>query len=241
MKEYLVETPLLDYKNDKIEALIEVRGWRRLDSYHQIEAIYSFVKDEILFGFNDSDVKKASEVLADGYGQCNTKSALLMALLRGVGIPCRHHVFLLSSALQISLLSKVAALFAPKQVVHTWVEVWYQGEWLALEGVIIDQAYLEQIQKKFLKEHELATKDDVVSYTGYAIATMDLFHPQVTWVGKSTYIQNKEIQKDLGIYASYDESFQLYGQNLCKIKTLIYKHITCKQMTKKVQKIRLGR
>lgn len=56
-------------------------------------AIYDFVRNDIAFGYNSSDDIKASAVLADGYGQCNTKGTLLMALLRKAGIPCRLHGF----------------------------------------------------------------------------------------------------------------------------------------------------
>ena len=37
--------------------------------------------------------------MADGTGQCNTKSTLLMALLRAVGIPWRFHGFAISKPL----------------------------------------------------------------------------------------------------------------------------------------------
>ncbi len=38
------------------------------------------------FGITPCDDIRASQVLKDGYGQCNTKSTLLMALLRAVNI-----------------------------------------------------------------------------------------------------------------------------------------------------------
>lgn len=50
-------------------------------------AKYNFVRDEILFGYNADDTILASRVLAEGYGQCNTKGTLFMALLRGADIP----------------------------------------------------------------------------------------------------------------------------------------------------------
>lgn len=40
------------------------------------------VRDDIVFGYNIDDEIPASKVLADGYGQCNTKGTLFMALLR---------------------------------------------------------------------------------------------------------------------------------------------------------------
>ena len=42
------------------------------------------MRNDILFGYNSSDLLTAEEVLKDGYGQCNTKATLLMALFRGV-------------------------------------------------------------------------------------------------------------------------------------------------------------
>ena len=89
--EYLRETELLDYSSPSIQSLISKKGWRDLSEYDAIGSVYHFVKDEILFGYNRCDTLKASEVLDDGIGQCNTKSTLLMALLRGLGIACRLH------------------------------------------------------------------------------------------------------------------------------------------------------
>ena len=37
---------------------------------------YNYVRDDVLFGYNIDDGISASKVLADGYGQCNTKGTL---------------------------------------------------------------------------------------------------------------------------------------------------------------------
>jgi transglutaminase-like putative cysteine protease len=47
----------------------------------------------------DDDIT-ASNVLADGYGQCNTKATLLMTLLRAVDVPCRFHATTIHKRLQ---------------------------------------------------------------------------------------------------------------------------------------------
>ena len=93
-------TVLLDFWHPSIQALLDARGWRRLPTQEQIGRVYNFVRDEIRFGYNRSDDLPASEVLADGIGQCNTKSTLFMALLRGLGIACRFHGFTIDKALQ---------------------------------------------------------------------------------------------------------------------------------------------
>ncbi len=79
---YLRATALLDIDDPRLRALGDQRGWSELHKDARIGAVYDFVRDEIPFGYNTSDDLAASAVLADGYGQCNTKTTLLMALLR---------------------------------------------------------------------------------------------------------------------------------------------------------------
>src|SRR5690606_6955766 len=100
MDTYLKETKILDYYNASIQKLLEQRGWENLDTVAKVQAIYNFVRDEIKFGYNVSDYISASQVLNDGYGQCNTKATLLMALLRATDVPNRIHGFTIDKALQ---------------------------------------------------------------------------------------------------------------------------------------------
>jgi transglutaminase-like putative cysteine protease len=138
---YLQTTPMLDFSNQTIQQLIEGKGWKKLSSYDAIEAVYNFVRDDIKFGYNKDDTLSASQVLADGYGQCNTKGTLLMALLRGVGIPARFHGFTIFNELQRGAIPNYLFFFAPKRIIHSWVEVYFDDHWLDLEGYIIDKAY----------------------------------------------------------------------------------------------------
>ena len=149
MNKYLKETKLLDYNNKNIQELIKKRNWKFLDDYQKIEKIYNFVRDEINFGYNVGDDIPASKILFDGYGQCNTKGILFMALLRGVNIPCRIHGFTINKKLQRGAMTGIVYKLAPKDVIHSWVEVLYEGKWYELEGFILDKQYLNKLQKKF--------------------------------------------------------------------------------------------
>lgn len=100
MNKYLKETKMLDYSNPNIQQLIENRKWLELQEFDRLKSIYNFVRDEILFGYNIDDNIPASKVLKDGFGQCNTKGTLLMALLRACNIPCRVHGFTIDKKLQ---------------------------------------------------------------------------------------------------------------------------------------------
>ena len=100
MEKYLRETKMLDYSNKNIQRLIQERNWNDIEEFERLKSIYNFVRDEILFGYNIDDNISASKVLADGYGQCNTKGTLFMALLRACNIPCRVHGFTIDKELQ---------------------------------------------------------------------------------------------------------------------------------------------
>lgn len=148
-KKYLAETPILDLRSDAIQALIAERGWTSLDPIARIGAAYEFVRNEILFGYNSDDALPASRVLADGYGQCNTKGTLLMALLRALDIPCRFHGFTIDKGLQRGVVPELVFPLAPRRIIHSWVEVLIDGKWINLEGFILDQGVLGALQQAF--------------------------------------------------------------------------------------------
>lgn len=129
MDRYLLETRMLDYSNHRIQALVNEKKWEELDEFNRIKAVYNYVRDEILFGYNVDDNIAASKVLSDGYGQCNTKGTLFMALLRAVKIPCRVHGFTIDKELQKGAMTGLIYKNAPRNVLHSWVEVFYDNIW----------------------------------------------------------------------------------------------------------------
>lgn len=133
--EYLKETKMLDFSSPAIQRLIENRAWKTLPEAERAKAIYNFVKDEILFGYNVDDNVIASRVLKDGYGQCNTKGTLFMALLRACGISCRIHGFTIDKILQKGAMSGFVYKSAPKEIFHSFVEAFVCGQWYELEGL----------------------------------------------------------------------------------------------------------
>lgn len=214
---YLTSTPIINFDHAEIKSLLMNRGWNKLNEFDKIGAAYQFVKDEILFGYNRSDDISASEVLSDGYGQCNTKGNLLMALLRGLGIECRFHGFTIEQTLQKGAIPSYVFILAPRYIIHSWVEVKYDDRWVNLEGFILDDKYLTSIQEKF--------KQVEGDFCGYGIATKCLSTPDTNWQGKDTYIQKEGIHDDFGIYDSPDEFYHEKGTNLSGIKRWLYQHV----------------
>ncbi|MBK8240225.1 MAG: transglutaminase domain-containing protein [Deltaproteobacteria bacterium] len=67
----------------------------------------------------------ATEVLADGFGDCTEHAALSVALLRAAGIPARN----------VSGVVLVPGLFSSDAGYHAWVEAWL-GEWVVLDPAL---------------------------------------------------------------------------------------------------------
>jgi transglutaminase-like putative cysteine protease len=229
MHPLLAATPLLDVHHPDIESLVARRGWRTLSPYDRIGAVYDFVRNEIAFGYNEGDELPASRVLADGIGQCNTKSTLLMALLRAVGIPCRFHGFTIDKPLQKGAITGLAYWLAPQRIIHSWVEVSLEGRWIALEGFILDAPYLASLQRRFPQARR---------FCGYGAATPDLSAPGVEWRGQDTYIQKEGIADDFGVFDSPDAFYARHGSNLSGLKRWLYERVIRHAMNRNVARVR---
>lgn len=199
---YLESTCMLDYHTQNIQKLIEERKWKELPEYERIKAVYDFVRDEILFGYNVDDNIPASRVLREGYGQCNTKGTLFMALLRACEIPCRVHGFTIDKKLQKGAMTGMVYRKAPAQILHSWVEVCLEERWYELEGFILDRTYLQNLQT--------LNSDCKGAFCGYGVAVADFQHPIIEFERNNTYIQSEGIVQDFGVYDSPDELLEAH-------------------------------
>lgn len=227
----LASTPLLDFGHSSISQLIEERGWKSLSTHDRIGAAYDYVRNEIAFGYNRADDIAASEVLADGFGQCNTKGTLLMALLRGVGVQCRLHGFTIHKALQRGVVPELVYPIAPDEIIHSWVEVETENGWANLEGFILDTQFLSALQNTF---------SGTTSLCGYGAGTDCLTAPPVAWTGSDTYIQKTGIAQDFGTFDSPDEFYRTYRQSFSAMQGLLYRHVIRHWMNARVRRIRSG-
>lgn len=230
MIKYLESTKILDYKSGNIQGLIESKKWKQLNDFNKILKVYNFIRDDIKFGYNTDDVIPASKVLSDGYGQCNTKGNLFMAILRALDVPCRMHGFTIDKRLQKGAMTGLIYRFAPENVVHSWVEVYLEGTWYNLEGFIIDRQYLKNLQRKF--------SNCTGGFCGYGVAVDDFMNPVIDWNRNDTYIQKEGINNDFGIYDNPDLFFSEHKQELTLLKKFIYRKLIRHFMNFNVRKIR---
>jgi len=121
---------------------------------------------------------------------------------------------------------------APKSIIHSWVEVWFDGKWIDLEGFILDRAYLSALQRK-VASHQGA-------FCGYGAATPDLQCPPVDWRGTCTYIQKDGINHDFGVFDTPDEFYRRHGVNLSGFKGWLFQNVVRHWMNRTVRRIRSG-
>jgi hypothetical protein len=227
---FLRTTPLLDFADPRIEAVVAQRQWRSLPMSRRIGEIHAYVRDEIAFGYNESDDLPASRVLGDGYGQCNTKTTLVMALLRAAGIPCRFHGATVHKRLQKGVVNGVFYWLAPRDIIHSWAEVPFAGRWLALEGVILDRRYLEGVRAVHPLEHG--------PFLGFAVGTDNLDAPSIDWNETDTFVQKTGVNQDFGVFDDPDEFYRARGANFAGPRRWLYRQWVRRVMNANVDRLR---
>lgn len=230
MEKLLQETPLLNYMHPSIQQLFANRKWHELGDVEKVKSIYNFVLDEITFGYNTGDKIPASDVLKDGYGQCNTKATLLMALLRASQIPTRLHGFTIDKELQKGAIDGIWYKLSPQNILHSWVEVYVNEHWYILEGVILDLQYLQELKA--------INKNVTKTFCGFGVFTDNFANPPVAWNLSDTFIQDKGINQDFGLFDSPDDFYRSHQQELSYIQNFFFKYFIRHLMNKNVNTIR---
>lgn len=230
MNNYLQTTKMLDFQSPSIQQLIIHRDWEKLTASERIGAAYDFVQNEILFGYNANDTLPASKVLSDGYGQCNTKTTLLMALLRALGMPCRFHGFTIDKSLQRGVVPELIYPITPQNILHSWVEVEFEGRWINLEGFILDKEILNSLQTAFPGRNSLCA---------YGAGTNCLQDPKISWAEAGTYIQKTGINKDFGVFDNPDAFYAVRTQ-LTGLRGILYRYFVRHWMNRRVSSMRSG-
>jgi len=230
MENYFKETAILNYSDKAIQNLINQKEWRKLEIVDRIKSIYNFVRDEIKFGYNTADDIPASEILKNGYGQCNTKATLLMALLRAVEIPNRIHGFTIDKALQKGAVTGIWYKLSPQNILHSWVEVFVNEQWFFMEGVILDKIYLNKLQQE--------NPDCKTTFCGFGVYTDNFQNPTIDWNLNNTFIQDKGINQDFGTFDTPDEFYMKHQQKLNVFQKFVFKNIVRHLMNRNVERIR---
>ena len=120
-----------------------------------------------------------------------------------LGIPCRFHGFTIDKRLQRGVVPELVYPLAPANIIHSWVEIQHEGQWLELEGFILDAPVLAALQGAFPDRNSLCA---------YGAGTNCLQNPDVAWRGASTYIQKTGINHDFGTFDDPDAFYENHRQ-----------------------------
>lgn len=236
MEKYLQPNRLVDLRSSTVRETADRLMQGSATPREAAVCIYNFVRDGIKFGYNRRDDITASEVLHDGYGQCNTKSVLLVTLLRAAGIPARFHLAQVNKAAQWGVMPRLAYRFAPTNITHTWAEIHLDGHWLILEGVIMDKPY-------FLAGRQLLLESG--RPLGYAIGLSSEVLVNCTdgrcidWNGASDVTcQMTAMVADLGQAADPEEFY--HRHRVTGLRGVLFERHISQEMTRRAECIRCG-
>lgn len=222
---------LADYKHPivKSKANVLIQGQKSLRD--KVSAIFYYVRDDIKFMFpKEGDFVKASKTIEDGFGQCNTKTTLFLALCKAVEIPARVHFSLIKKDIQKGLFSGIALWLMPKELSHSWVEIEVNGKWLKIDSYINDAQFYKGAKNKLEEK----------SWTiGYSIACSKNESSIDLDFDTEKFVQMDAVTEDQGVY---DEPMEYYNSSKYKnrpndIKLFIYK-LWVNKINKKIEELR---
>jgi transglutaminase-like putative cysteine protease len=185
----------------------------------KLEQLFHYVRDDIRFAFpDDGDFVKASDTIQLGYGQCNTKATLLLALCNAVGIPVRIHFSLITKDIQRGFFTGIAYWLMPKEISHSWIEVELDGKWHRIDTFINDLT---------LFNAAIAELDKRGWSVGYSVALGKDKPSAELNLDKEAFQQMAAVTKDHGVW---DEPADYFSSNSYKNRPGAFKMWFYRQM-----------
>ncbi|CAM1362843.1 transglutaminase-like domain-containing protein [Tenacibaculum xiamenense] len=131
---YLKATDYLNFKHESIQKLVKEFKEDSFTNKEKVIGLYKKVRDKWRYDpYTISLLKesyKASVIAEKTSGNCVEKSVLLVACLRGVGIPARLHLGKVKNHIAVERLTEK---FGSNELTpHGMVNVYLNGKWLKL-------------------------------------------------------------------------------------------------------------
>lgn len=190
MKAKMLKLSDYDHPLVKNTALEITKGLETVEE--KIAAIFYYVRDEIKFQFPDEgDLVTASQIIKFGYGQCNNKTTLSLALCKAIGLRARVHFSLIKKEIQRGLITGLFYWKIPEKISHSWLEVLVNNKWVKIDSYINDKEfYLAGKRKLREKGWNL----------GYSIACSINESSSELNLNNEQFVQMDAVTDDHGIY-----------------------------------------
>ena len=190
---------IANYKSTIIQKTAQSLVHDRTKEEEKIHAIFEYVRDAIKFGFPaKGDLTTASETVKIGYGQCNTKSALFIALCRAMDIEARIHFSLIEKEIQWGVFPKWIYKKLPEQLSHSWVEIKYKNQWIRIDSFINDTPFYDAGKNRLQKENRK---------TGYSISCKKEQSSPELHLDKEQFVQMDSVTEDHGTYTNPEDYY----------------------------------
>ena len=225
---------LADFQHPLVQQLGQRLTAGETTARGKLARLFTYVRDEIKFQFPaEGDLLKASDVIRLGYGQCNTKSTLFLALCKAAGIPARIHFGLISKDIQRGFFTGLAFALMPAQISHPWIEVEIDGRWRRIDAFIND---------KPLQERAVAALRRRGWRTGFSVALPKTGEPGIDLdLDNENFSQMGAVTNEHGTYddpIDYYTSPQ-YRNRPSTLKLWLY-HLLVGRINRRVRRLRQG-
>ena len=222
---------LVDYDNPVVKNKALILTKRHEKTEEKIEAIFYYVRDDIKFQFPDEgDFVPASQTIKYGYGQCNNKTILYLALCKAIGIEARSHFSLIDKKIQRGLIKGLFYWIIPQKISHCWLEVKVNDWWFPIDSYINDTEYYN-VAKKKLRERGWNTGYSIACSKNESSIELDFDNEQ--------FVQMDAVTDDHGVY---DDPMDYYKtpkyKNRPNALTLFIYKIFIRGVNNRVKKMR---
>ncbi len=142
LQRWLVSTPLLDLEDPKLRLRAHALTQLCKNDREKALAVYGFVKRIPFAKPFKMRLHTPREVIDAGRGDAPDKAALMIAVLRLVGIPARIRYIELRGEILRGLTSNMAAAARPV------AEIWLNGGWVSTDTYIFDAMYMAAARQR---------------------------------------------------------------------------------------------
>jgi transglutaminase-like putative cysteine protease len=117
-------------------------------------ALHDYVRENVKFGFNKYfDATQPDYTLACGWGHCNPKSRLMVALFRAAGMESYQHFVVIPKDILKGAIPASRYWMIPAELSHSYAEVKVVGVWCELDSYIVDTPLLKGAQARLAREN----------------------------------------------------------------------------------------
>jgi transglutaminase-like putative cysteine protease len=194
---WVIDTPLLQFDHPRIRLLAMRLGQLKRSPREQAVACFAHIRSLPFGCIADSTGTSALSVLRAGMGDCHTKSTLLIALLRSLGIPSRLRFVTLKPDFLHGIIDT-----GGQPIEHGYTEVLLEGRWQAVDSYVVDPRLAVAAKTRLHREGRTV---------GYGMHRDGL----ISWDGRShsfgQFTPSDPASLPLHDWGAYDDPYQFYS------------------------------